>query len=79
AAALLLLLVPALVGWLDPPGDRAAEGNTLYGAGKYDEAAGKYGEGLIDSPASPLLQFNLAAALYKQGKYDDAIAALTKV
>ena len=79
ATALVLLCLPALVGWLDPPGDRAAEGNRLYDAGKYDEAVGKYGEGLIDMPASPLLQFNLAAALYKQGKYDEAIAALTKV
>src|SRR5215813_3588748 len=79
AAALVLLCLPGLVGWLDPPGDRAAEGNRLYETGKYDEAVSKYGEGLIDMPASPLLQFNLAAALYKQGKYDDAIAALTKV
>jgi Ca-activated chloride channel family protein len=79
AAALILLSLPALVGWLDPPGDRAAEGNSLYASGKYEDAASKYGEGLIDAPASPLLQFNLATALYKQGKYDDAIAALTKV
>ena len=79
AAALVLLCLPALVGWLDPPGDRAAEGNSLYASGKYEDAASKYGEGLIDSPASPLLQFNLATALYKQGKYDDSIAALTKV
>jgi Ca-activated chloride channel family protein len=78
AAALILLCLPALVGWLDPPGDRAAEGNRLYAAGKYEEASSKYGEGLIDAPQSPLLQFNLAAALYKQGKYDEAIAALTK-
>ena len=78
AAALVLLCLPGLVGWLDPPGDRAAEGNRLYDSGKYDEAATKYGEGLIDAPASPLLQFNLSAAFYKQGKYDEAIAALTK-
>jgi Ca-activated chloride channel family protein len=78
AALLLLVCLPALVGWLDPPGDRAAEGNVLYNSGKYDDAASKYGEGLVDAPASPLLQFNLAAALYKQGKYDEAIAALTK-
>ena len=38
----------------------------------------KYGEGLVDAPESPLLQFNLAAALYKQGKYDEAIKALEK-
>src|SRR5262245_16259263 len=78
AAALVLLCLPGLVGWLDPPGDRAAEGNRLYDAGKYDEAASKYGEGLVDLPASPLLQFNLATALYKQGKYDESIGALTK-
>lgn len=79
AAALILCCLPALVGWLDPPGDRAAEGNQLYASGKYEDAASRYGEGLVDTPGSPLLQFNLAAALYKQGKYDEAIAALAKV
>ncbi len=79
AATLLLLAVaPLLVGWFDPPGDRAAEGNQLYSAGKFEDAAGKYGEGLVDAPQSPLLQFNLATALYKQAKYDEAIAALEK-
>jgi Ca-activated chloride channel family protein len=79
AAAVVLLALPCLAGWFDPPGDRAAEGNALYASGKYDDAASRYGEGLIDAPASPLLQFNLADALYKQGKYDEAIAAFTKV
>jgi Ca-activated chloride channel family protein len=78
-AAAVALCLPFLVGFLDPQGDSAAAGNQLYAAGKYEEAASKYGEGLIDAPASPLLQFNLATALYKQGKYDDALAALTKV
>jgi Ca-activated chloride channel family protein len=78
AAAIVLCCLPALVGWFDPPGDRAAEGNALYDAGQYEQAGSKYGEGLIDAPASPLLQFNLAAALYQQGKYSEAIAALTK-
>lgn len=73
------LCLPLLVGFLDPQGDSAAAGNRLYAAGKYDEAASKYGEGLIDSPDSPLLQFDLATALYKQGKYDDALKALEKV
>lgn len=77
--ATVALCLPFLFGFLDPPGDRAAEGNQLYATGKYDEAASKYGEGLIDAPASPMLQFNLATALYKQEKYDDALAALAKV
>ncbi|MGH7787500.1 MAG: vWA domain-containing protein [Candidatus Binatia bacterium] len=79
AAALLLCLLPMLVGFLDPPGDLGAEGNALYDEGQFDAAAGKYGEALVDMPASPLLQFNLAAAQYKQGKLDDAIVSLTKV
>ncbi len=77
--AALLLCVPFLTGWLDPPADQAAEGNQRYAEGEYEAAASKYGEGLIDAPGSPLLQFNLAAALYKQGKYTEAIAALDKV
>jgi len=70
---LVLSLTPVLLGWLDPPADRAAEGNRLYDAGNYEDAVEKYGEGLVDEPESPLLQFNLAAALYKQGKYADSL------
>jgi Ca-activated chloride channel family protein len=79
AALLLLCFLPFLVGWLDPPGDRAAEGNRLYESGKYEEAEKKYGEGLVDAPQSELLRFNMAAALYKQGKYDDAMRSLAAV
>ena len=79
AAVALLVLMPFLVGWFDPPGDRAAEGNRFFDAKKYDQAVQKYGEGLVDAPDSPLLQFNMAAALYKQGKYDEAVKALGKV
>jgi Ca-activated chloride channel homolog len=39
----------------------------------------RFGEALVESPASPLLQFDLAAALYKQGRYAEAIASLEKV
>ena len=78
-AAAVTLCLPFLVGFFDPPSDRADEGNQLYSAGKYEEAASKYGEGLIDAPASPLLEFNLATALYKQGKYDEAVKALEQV
>jgi Ca-activated chloride channel family protein len=79
AFVLLLAFSPALLGWLDPRGDRAAEGNRLYDQGNYEEAASKYGDGLVDAPGSPLLQFNLGTALYKQGKYEEAIGPLSKV
>lgn len=75
----LFLLAPFLTGFFDRPGDRAAEGNRLYQAGKYAEAVGKYGEGLVDQPQSPLLRFNLGTALYKQGKYAEAIGEWEKL
>lgn len=78
-SVLILLSLPFVVGWLDPPGDRAAEGNRLYDEGKYEEAVHKYGDGLVDAPESPLLQFNMGTALYKEGKYSEAIASLSKV
>jgi Ca-activated chloride channel family protein len=76
---IILLSLPLVVGWFDPPGDRAAEGNRLYDEGKYEEAVHKYGDGLVDAPESPLLRFNMGTALYKQGQYAEAIASLSKV
>jgi Ca-activated chloride channel homolog len=79
ALFLLLSTVPCLTGFLDRPGDRAAQGNRLYETGKYDEAVGKYGEGLVDEPQSSLLRFNLAAGLYKEGKYAEAATEWSKL
>ena len=79
AAFVLVLLMPTLVGWFDPPGDRAAEGNALYAEEKYGEAVDIYSEGLVDAPDSPLLQFNRAAALYKDAKYQQATDPLAKL
>ncbi len=77
-ASAALLLAGLSVGWLDPHA-RAREGNRLYAAGEYDEAAEQYNQALIDDPDSPRLQFNLGDARYKAGKYDDALASFGKV
>jgi hypothetical protein len=66
-------------GWLDAERDRAAAGNRLYDAGKYEEAVTVYGEGLSDHPASERLRFNLAAAQYKAGNVTDAATTLEKL
>ncbi|MGD9763676.1 MAG: VWA domain-containing protein [Candidatus Binatia bacterium] len=79
AALALVLCLPLLVGWLDPPADHASHGNQLYADRQYEAAASQYGEGLIDAPGSVELQFNLATALYKQEKYADAIQTFEKV
>jgi Ca-activated chloride channel family protein len=75
AAALVAL---SSIAWLDPHA-RTREGNRLFAAGKYDEAASTYNEQLVDHPDSPLLHFNLGDAQYKQGKYDEALAAFAEV
>ena len=74
AALLLFLVFPARAS-----ADQVHEGNRLYHEGKYADAAQQYGDALIDSPGSPLLRFNLAAAEYKEGKYADAVASLQKI
>ena len=71
-------LAAVSVAWLDPHAT-AREASRLYASGKFDAAAGKYNEALVDRPDSPLLHFNLGDALYRQGKFTDAVNALQQV
>jgi Ca-activated chloride channel family protein len=75
----LLLLFPSMVGWLDIGSDPIREGNQLYDGGEYGAAVEKYGEGLVESPASPILQYNFGVALYKDGRFEEAGGTLQKV
>ena len=49
------------------------KGNELYEQGKYVEAEVRYREGLKKNPQSYGATYNLASALYKQERYEDAI------
>ena len=77
-ALLVLLLASTQVAWLDPHA-RAREGNRLYTEGKFDDAAAKYNEALVDDPDSPRLHFNLGDAQYRQGKFDEALKAFQQI
>jgi Ca-activated chloride channel family protein len=77
-AILVATLAACCIAWLDPYAT-AREGNRLLAAGKYEEAAAKYNEALVDQPDSPQLHFNQGVAAYKQGKYDDALKAFQQV
>src|SRR5262249_43963497 len=77
-AVAALLLASMSVGWLDPHG-RAREGNRLYEAGKFDDAAEQYNQALADTPDSAGLHLSLGDARYKASKYDAAQAAFQKV
>jgi Ca-activated chloride channel family protein len=74
----VLALVATGASWVDPHAT-AREASRLYAAGKFGDAAAKYKEALIDDPDSVLLHYNAAAAAYRDGKYDDAIAALRQI
>ncbi len=76
---LLAVLLGANAGWLDTPHSRVAQANRLYDEGKYDEAGQRYGEALVDNPESALLNYNLANAQYKAGKFSDALKSYGNV
>jgi Ca-activated chloride channel family protein len=76
--AVAVVLAVLSIGWLDPH-ERTREANRLFADGKYDDAAAKYNEALVDHPDSPLLHFNVGDAAYKQGKYEDAVNAFQQV
>jgi len=54
------------------------EGNNLYHQVKYDEAIEKYNKARAESPDSDIVNFNLGAALYKKGRYQQAVEAFSK-
>jgi Ca-activated chloride channel family protein len=66
AAALLLCC------GLCAPAARADEGGELFRAGKYKESAAWYQNRMAEEGGSPVLHFNLGAALHKLGQHDAA-------
>ncbi len=78
-----ILTVSALLlifscGFLEFVFDEAHEGNDAFARGKYDQAAKQYTEAQISDPTQKVLDYNLGAALYKQGKHEDSLTAFRK-
>ncbi len=70
----VLLAVPFL-GWtfLDPVAKKNEEGNALFEKGEYEAALRRYLEAQQEGQPRPELHFNAGDALYKQGKYAEAM------
>ena len=70
----VLLSVPFL-GWtfLDPVAKKNEEGNALFEKGEYEAALRRYLEAQQEARSRPELHFNAGDALYKQGKYAEAM------
>jgi Ca-activated chloride channel family protein len=78
AAAVLLMLaslaVPAVAR-----ADDAHDGDRLFHAGRYADAAAAYRRAVERGEATPQMLYNLGTALMAAGRTDDAVAALEKV
>ncbi len=72
---LYVLLVLPFLGWtfLDPVAKKNEEGNALFEKGEYEAALRRYLEAQQEGRPRPELHFNAGDALYKQGKYAEAM------
>ncbi|MBI5056848.1 MAG: tetratricopeptide repeat protein [Nitrospirae bacterium] len=60
------------------PAKAVREGNKLYHQDRYDGAMEKYNEAKAEAPDSDIVNFDLGTALYKKGRYQEAVEAFTK-
>ena len=72
---LYVLLALPFLGWtfLDPVAKKNEEGNALFEKGEYEAALRRYLEAQQEGRARPELHFNAGDALYKQGKFAEAM------
>ncbi len=78
-AAVALCIAAACVAWRDPFARKVNQGNALYADGKYDEALSRYADAQSNAPKSPLVLFNMGAAHFREGKFDDAAKLFQQV
>ena len=69
---ILLLIIPGQLAQADV-GSAMRKGNHLFNKGEYEKAITSYQEALVQEPDNPKIHYNLARALYKTEKYDEAI------
>ena len=70
---LLVLIVAAPAGAVSP-GEAVRQGNTLYDAGDFDAAVQQYDAAAQALPDAAAVHFNLGNALFKQQRFDGAVA-----
>ncbi|MBI4849784.1 MAG: tetratricopeptide repeat protein [Nitrospirae bacterium] len=73
---MLCFIIPSPV--FASPAKAVREGNKLYHQEKYDGALEKYNEAKAEAPDSDIVNFDLGTALYKKGRYQEAVDAFTK-
>jgi Ca-activated chloride channel family protein len=79
--ALLILLLPALLGWhwFEPAARKNQKGIQAYQEGKYTEALEDFLSAKGVKPDSPELKNNTASALYELKKYKEALDEFSRL
>lgn len=75
---LMLNMLFAISAFAQSGHKRVTEGNKLYAEEKYDEANNKYRDALIESPESPIVNFNIGDVQYKKRNFEEAIKSYEK-
>lgn len=77
----LLLIFFSLPGflWSQSGRGKVRKGNTLFKQEKYEAAANKYQDALLDNPNSLHIQFNMGDVEYKKKNYEKALEFYQKV
>lgn len=78
AVFILLLSAGAAAAFAQPGREKVNQGNKLYEKEQYDEAMNKYRDAAIESPASPIIGYNIGAVHYKKQKFDEALQHFEK-
>ena len=71
----LILLSVVFVGWIGSWARTMKAGNEAYASGDYGEAQIVFQEATFQKPDSPLAHYNLGTALYRIGRFNEAIQA----
>ena len=69
-----VVLTVLLISMAWTPTLKASEGEELFEAGNYEQAGKYYQKLLKKTPGDPILHFNLGDALYRDKKYEQAVA-----
>ena len=71
----MTISICALIGWVGGWTRTLKAGNEAYSFGNYDAAHAAFQQATLENTDSPIAPYNLGAALYKKGRFNEAIAA----
>ena len=70
-----IVLSAALIGWVGGWTRTLKDGNEAYAVGNYDEAHDAFQQATLENADSPVSPYNLGTALYRKGRFNEAISA----